>query len=313
MRILTGLLLATILATPVMAQTASVLPPVTSAPTPSLVRAGVTEQLTPHVWAIPDGSAPGVPNVGIIVGSKAVLVVDTGMGARNAQTILAEVAKVGAGKPIYIVTTHYHPEHDLAAHAFPAGSKLIRSKDEEADIAQYGLTLANTFASRSAVNAELLKDVKYRPADITFDKTYSLDLGGVKVSIASIGPNHTRGDTAIFVEGEKVLFSGDVAMRAQPAFASPESSLNHWLGALDKLDAYKPVHVVPSHGLRGDAGLISGYRTYLTQVRDKTAAAKKAGKTQDEAVASVTADLSTQYPDKGRLGGAIRNAWTEAK
>src|SRR6186713_1230908 len=76
----------------------------------SLVREGVTETLTAHVWAIPDGSASLVPNVGIVVGKKAVLVIDTGMGTRNAQTVLKEVAKVGLGKngkpkPIYIVTT----------------------------------------------------------------------------------------------------------------------------------------------------------------------------------------------------------------
>lgn len=316
MRALASLMVALALGGAALAQQPSALPSTaiaTSAPTPSLIRAGVTEHLTPHVWAIPDGSAPAVPNVGIVVGDKAVLVVDTGMGARNAQTIMAEVNKVAAGKPIYIVSTHYHPEHDLAAHAFPAGSKMIRSKDEEADIAQYGLALANTFASRSAVNAELLKDVKYRPADISFDRQYDLDLGGVKVQIVSVGPNHTRGDTVIFVVGEGVLFSGDVAMRGQPAFAAPESSLNHWLIALDRLDAFKPMHVVPSHGLRGDAAMISGYRTYLTRVRDRAAALKKAGKTQDETVAAVTEELAGQYPDRARMAGAIRNAWAEAK
>jgi glyoxylase-like metal-dependent hydrolase (beta-lactamase superfamily II) len=118
------LVLAALMATPALAQQ-----PAT--PPAALVREGVTEKLTDHVWAIPDGSASLVPNVGIIVGSNSVLVVDTGMGARNAETVLKEVAKVGAGKPIYIVTTHVHPEHDMGAHAFPAGSKLIRSEDQK--------------------------------------------------------------------------------------------------------------------------------------------------------------------------------------
>jgi glyoxylase-like metal-dependent hydrolase (beta-lactamase superfamily II) len=280
---------------------------------PSLIRAGVTEKLTEHVWAIPDGSAPAAPNVGIVVGTRAVLVVDTGMGARNAHTILAEVAKVAAGKPIYLVTTHYHPEHDLGAHAFPAGSKLIRSKDQEADIAQYGLALANTFASRSPINAELLKDVQYRKADITFDKTYVVDLGGVIVRIVAVGPNHTRGDTVAFVEPDRVLFSGDVAMRGQPAFAAPESSLKHWLVALDELERFGPLHVVPAHGPRGDVEMIRGYRTYLTRIQTRAAALKAAGKTQDETVAAINEEMGGQYPDRNRLGGAIRNAYAEAR
>src|SRR5262245_50270559 len=104
-------------------------PAAPATPPAALVREGVTEKLTDHVWAIPDGSASLVPNVGIIVGSKAVLVVDTGMCQRNGETVLKEVNKVGAGKPIYIVTTHFHPEHDLGAQAFPASAKMIRSED----------------------------------------------------------------------------------------------------------------------------------------------------------------------------------------
>jgi glyoxylase-like metal-dependent hydrolase (beta-lactamase superfamily II) len=300
--------------------TAAAAPTARPAPTPAaqpatppaaLVRAGVTEKLTDRVWAIPDGSAPMVPNVGIIVGSQAVLVVDTGMGARNAQTILGEVAKVGAGKPIYIVTTHFHPEHDMGAHAFPAGSKLIRSEDQKKDIAEFGRTLADTFASRSALNAELLKDVKHRPADVSFDKEYSLDLGGVVAKVYAMGANHTRGDTVVLADG--VLFSGDVAMRPQPAFASPYSSLNHWLTSLDKLEAMNPTHVVPSHGQRGDVFIIRGYRTYLTKVRDRTVALKKVLASQDQIVQMVTDEMAAQYPDRNRLGGAIRAAYAEAK
>jgi glyoxylase-like metal-dependent hydrolase (beta-lactamase superfamily II) len=233
------------------------------------------------------------------------------MGARNAETILKEVAKVGAGKPIYIVTTHFHPEHDMGAHAFPAGSKLIRSEDQKKDIAEFGRSLADTFAARSSLNAELLKDVTHRPADISFDKEYALDLGGVTAKIYAMGANHTRGDTVVLVDS--VLFSGDVAMRPQPAFASPYSSVSHWQDSLNRLDAMKPAFVVSSHGPRGDANIIAGYRAYFTRIQIRAVELKKAGKTQDETVQIVTDEMSNQYPDKARLGGAIRAGYAEAK
>jgi glyoxylase-like metal-dependent hydrolase (beta-lactamase superfamily II) len=297
-----AILIAASLAVPTLAQQ----------PAPaSLVRADVTEKLTDHVWAIPDGSAPMVPNVGIIVGSKAVLVVDTGMGTRNAQTVLSEAGKVGRGKPIYIVTTHVHPEHDMGAHAFPKNSKLIRSKDQIEDIAAgTGTNLAGVFASRSELNKELLKDAQHRDADITFDQEYALDLGGVKARIYAMGTNHTRGDTVVFVDG--VLFSGDVAMRPQPAFANQSAKISHWLESLDRLDALKPARVVPSHGPFGDASIIAGYRAYLTRIRDRSAELKKAGKTQDESIQIITDEMSAQYADKNRLAGAIRAGYAEA-
>jgi glyoxylase-like metal-dependent hydrolase (beta-lactamase superfamily II) len=276
----------------------------------SLVREGVTLKLTAHVWAIPDGSASLVPNVGIVVGKKAVLVIDTGMGTRNGETVLREVARVGAGKPIYIVTTHVHPEHDMGAHVFPKGSKMIRSKDQIEDIAAgAGMSLVPVFAQRSALNVELLKDAKHRDADIVFDKDYTVDLGGLKAKIYAMGTNHTHGDTAVFVEG--VLFSGDVAMRPQPSFANPTAKISHWLASLDKLEALKAKQLVPSHGPFGDNSIIAGYRSYLTHIRDRTAQLRKTGNSQDEAVQIVTDEMSAQYPDKNRLAGAIRAAYSE--
>jgi glyoxylase-like metal-dependent hydrolase (beta-lactamase superfamily II) len=279
---------------------------------PPLVREGVTEKLTEHVWAIPDGSVPLVPNIGIIVGSKAVMVVDTGLGPRNGETVLAEVKKVWERpKRIYIVATHFHPEHDLGAQAFPADAKMIRSQDQLADIAEGGLSLAKVFAQRSQLTADLLKDADFRPADITFDKEYSVDLGGLTANIHAMGPNHTRGDTVVFADG--VLFSGDDAMRGQPSVMAQGATMKHWLATLDRLDAMKPAHVVPSHGPRGDASIIAGYRVYLTRIRDRAAELKKAGKTLDETVASITAEMVGQYPDRGRLAGAIRAAYAEAE
>ena len=281
------------------------------APQASLVREGVTEKLTDHVWAIPDGSASLVPNVGIVVGKKAVLVIDTGMGARNAHTVLREVVKVGSGRPIYLVTTHVHPEHDMGAQAFPPDSQLLRSKDQLEDIANgAGTSLIPVFAARSDLNKELLAGAKHRDADIVFGKNYTLDLGGLKARIYAMGTNHTHGDTVVFVDG--VLFSGDVAMKPQPSFANPTAKIDHWLESLAKLEKLKPRHVVPSHGPFGDASIMQGYRQYLTRIRDRTAELRKAGKTQEESVQIVTEEMSGEYPDKGRLGGAIRAAYLQA-
>jgi len=162
------------------------------------------------------------------------------------------------------------------------------------------------------VNAELLKGATFRKADISFDKEYDLDLGGVRVRILAMGANHTLGDTAILVEPDRVLFTGDIAMKAQPSFNSPYSTVAHWLASLDVLAALEPKIIVPSHGPMGDKSFLTGYRTYLTAVRDRTAELKRQGKSQDDAVKAVTAQMQPVYPDAGRLSGAIIQAYKEA-
>ena len=281
-------------------------------PAPPLVRTEGLRKISAHVHVIPDNSVPLVPNVGFIVGEKAVLVVDTGLGPPNGAAVLAVAQQLAGARDLYLVSTHFHPEHDLGAQAFPSTTKLIRSQDEIRDIAEFGLQLAKVFATRSPLHAELLKDADYRKADITFDQSYDLDLGGVTAHFMALGANHTRGDTAVWIEADRVLFAGDVAMKLQPAFASPYSSMRHWFASLDQLEALKPALIVPAHGPMGDAGIIQGYRAYMTDVRDRATAEKKAGQTADQAVAVVTAALADRFPDRMRLEQAIRVAYAEA-
>jgi glyoxylase-like metal-dependent hydrolase (beta-lactamase superfamily II) len=286
----------------------------TSTPSGPMLIPGMTEKISAHVYAIPDKETRnGVPDIGMIVGSKGALVVDTGLGEANGRIVLTEVQKVAPGRQLYLITTHVHPEHDLGANAFPASTKMIRSKDQEKDIDEHGLTLANFFAKRSAVEADLLKGASFRKADIEFDQQYDLDLGGVNVHIMALGPNHTMGDTGIFVQQDRVLFAGDDAMAAQPNFGNPpDSSLNHWLQTLAVLAALKPAIIVPAHGPIGDASYIANYHVYMTTIRDRTRTLKQQGRTQDETIQTITAELQPRYPNANRISGAVKVAYQEA-
>jgi glyoxylase-like metal-dependent hydrolase (beta-lactamase superfamily II) len=223
------------------------------------------------------------------------------------------VTKLNPPAEIYLGTTHFHPEHDLGAYGFPASAKMVRSEDQKKDIAEFGLQMAQNFSKISPLVAELLNGAEFRPADISFETEHTIDLGGVTVKVIAMGPNHTRGDTAFFVQPDGVLLSGDVVMRGQPAFASPYSSVSHWLTSLDKFDKLSPKKLVPSHGPMGGPELIAGYRTYLTTIQKRAGELKAEGKTADEAVQTITTELHGTYPDKNRIGGAVRTAYKEAK
>ena len=133
------------------AQQAQAQPPAPPAP---LVRENATVKLTDHVWAIPDFNVGLVPNVGIIVGGKATLIVDTGMGTRNGETIVREMKKVSKNADVYLVTTHYHPEHSLGAAAFK-GAKIVMTRMQQQDMAELGKSIQDTFASRDRKSTRL--------------------------------------------------------------------------------------------------------------------------------------------------------------
>jgi len=277
---------------------------------PPMIKEGVTEKISEHVYVIPDGNVVLVPNVTIAVGSRGTLVVDTGLGARNGEAVLREVAKVKGNTELYLATTHVHPEHDLGAHVFPQATRMIRSRDQVDEIADTGLDLSKRFASFSPLTAELLQGAEFRKADIVFDRDYNLDLGGVQVRVMAMGYNHTRGDTAFFIEPDAVLVSGDIVMSALPAIGAT-SKLSTWLASFDRFEKLSPRRIVPSHGPMGDASMIANYRAYLTAIRSRVAVRKKEGHTLDETLKLVQDDLQDRY-DRNRMAGAIRVAYNEA-
>jgi glyoxylase-like metal-dependent hydrolase (beta-lactamase superfamily II) len=100
---------------------------------PPLIKPEGLRQVSAHVHVIPDNSVPMVPNVGIIVGEQAVLVVDTGLGPPNGATVLNVAQKLGGSRALYVVGTHMPPQHDLGAQACPATAKRIRSLKRSAE------------------------------------------------------------------------------------------------------------------------------------------------------------------------------------
>ena len=286
------------------------------APPPPLVKENATVKLSEHVYEIPDDSVPAVSNIGIIVGNRATLVVDTGLGPRNGQTVLREVAKVSKNADLYLVTTHFHPEHAGGSSAFPPGAKFIVSRIEQKDIDELGLQMAATFAGRTPLMAELLKDVQFRRPDILFDREYNLDLGGLRVRLLSVGPTHTRGDTTVFVEGDRVLFAGDVVMNHAFLAFGDYSSAKAWLAAFDQLEPLRPTTIVPSHGRVGDASLIEQQRAVLKGLQSRVLELKSQGQSADQAVQMLTSEFQAKNPDwtaPARIGVAVRSIYAEAQ
>ena len=283
---------------------------------PGLIRSGTTVQVSEHVYVIPDSNVGLVPNVGIIVGEQATLVVDTGLGPINAHTILREVTSLAQGPDLYVVSTHYHPEHAAGEGAFPDTAWVVRAEAQQLDIDERGLDSLLRFRSISPLIAELLSGVQYRIADAIFEREHMLDLGGVRVRLMAWGPTHTRGDTMAFVEEDQVLLAGDVVMKERFVVPiSPESSIDTWIEILDELASLAPAHIVPSHGAMGDGSLLAQQRGYLATVRARVRELKAEGRSADDAAAILAEELRAAYSDwtgERWIEPAARAAFREA-
>ncbi|MEI7531971.1 MAG: MBL fold metallo-hydrolase [Betaproteobacteria bacterium] len=269
-------------------------------PTP-IIQEGTTVQVSPHVYVIPDSKyTPLIPNVGIIVGTKATLVIDPGLGLRNGVTVLNEVRKLSKNELIYMAPTHYHPEHTSGAMAFPAQTKFVYSVALEQDIAEFGQGMLSLFRKRSPETEFLLLNASYPKAskDLLFNKTQRIDLGGVHVTLTWLGPTHTKGDTSIFIEEDRVLFSGDIAMKgAFPGFFSPYASGINWIKSLNTIEGINAKIIIPSHGAMGDNAMIIDWRTYFQKLQARVGTLKAQGVSVDDVAKTTTQEFTAAYPN----------------
>ena len=283
---------------------------------PPLIDQDDALKVSEHVYVILDDGVRFVPNVGIVIGDRATLIVDTGVGTRTGEIILEEARKLSSNEQFYVVSTHYHSEHELGAGAFPDSAQMIRSRAQQQDIEESGAAHRERFAGMSATLAELIEGSAFRAPDVLFDDEYELDLGNVTVHMRRVGPAHTLGDTVFYVEGDGVLFSGDVVMNRFPGFRSVSLGLANWRQSLARLDGFDVDVIVPSHGPLGDASLIEIYDDYLATILSRTAELKAAGRSAEEAARILMNELGPDCPDwreedRVFLGNAARFAWEE--
>ncbi|HTO73758.1 MAG TPA: MBL fold metallo-hydrolase [Gemmatimonadales bacterium] len=269
-------------------------------------------RVSDHVYAI-----QGWPNVGIIVGDRGTLVVDTGMGPRNGAIVAREAQKLAKGSQLYLTTTHFHPEHASGASAFPAGSVLIRPAVQQEEMEAHGAEFLELFRGRSAQFKELLQDVKSRPPDIVFDRELKLDLGGVTARLFWFGGGHTRGDEITFIEPDSVLLPGDIVEnKLVPSMPNNDSSVKGWLAILDKIEPLRPRLVVPDHGALGDGTLVAQERAFLSTLQSRALELKRQGVSAEEAGKRLATELKTKFPDWENLGpvpNVVRRVYAESQ
>ncbi|MGW6913889.1 MBL fold metallo-hydrolase [Kitasatospora sp. NPDC054939] len=272
-------------------------------PDPAVHVAGAQE-IAPDLLVIPDRGIPLVPNIGIIGGSRAVLVVDTGMGTANAEQVLALASEVAGGRRLYLTTTHFHPEHAFGAHVFDGRATYLANRTQADDLRTRGPGYLEMFRGFGGPVADRLDaGVRVPVPEVVHDDGYDLALGGRTVRLRPTGRGHTRGDQVIEVPDAGVLFTGDLAEAGQfaifPWFPPHDIDVSGvgWLAVMERLAADGHRTVVPGHGTVGGPQVLADVRDYLRELRDETWRRRGSAMGESQIVAEVRALLIERHPE----------------
>ncbi|HEY4362154.1 MAG TPA: MBL fold metallo-hydrolase [Bryobacteraceae bacterium] len=243
-----------------------------------------TVKLSDNLHVLMGGPAQG--NIVVLSGPDGLFLIDS-MYAQMHDKIMAALAKISTEPIRYLVNTHLHGDHTGGNEAMAKlGATILSHENMRTRLAQ----TANTPAAAL-------------PA-MTYTDSLTLRFDGEEIFIYH--PQPADGDSIIYFRHANVMHVGDVpsSLRYPNIGVTDGGSVDGMIAAADQVMkiANPQTKIIPGH-----LGPVVGFDeikqqlVMFTAVRDRVAAAIRAGKSQQEVVASKpTADF-----DPGRLGGAI--------
>ena len=273
-------------------------------PPPPNVDPSALSEIAKGVFIIGDRRVPLVPNIGIVLGDDAALVVDTGIGPANGAKVL-EIAKDLAGpRPLTLTLTHFHPEHGFGAQTFKGVAKIIYNEAQRDELKRKGEAFLGMFRTFGPAVAAALEGTTIVEPDETYSgPSATIDLGGRSVELRATGKAHTLGDQTVHVPDCGVVFTGDLAEERMfpifPWFPPDEIDIDavNWARVLTALDAEAPRIVIPGHGAQGGAEIVRTVRDYMIDLGRRVKSRRARDEDAEAIVAALGPVIRSEHPD----------------
>jgi quinoprotein relay system zinc metallohydrolase 2 len=234
-----------------------------------------------------------ISNLGFVVGSRCVAVIDTGGSPAVGEALLASVRSKTALPVCYVINTHVHPDHLLGNQAFRSdGTVFVGHAKLPAALAARGRTY---IASAERLMGDAGKGLELVPPSRTVSADDTLDLGGRSLRLHAWPTAHTDSDLTVLDEASGTLFAGDLLfVDHMPVL---DGKLTGWIKVSAALAALDVRQVVSGHGDAGSAWREAFARqgNYLQALYDQTKAAMRAGLTLAQAVDGVAPERMADW------------------
>lgn len=185
-----------------------------------------------------------IGNVVIVLGNRAVAVIDAGGSRAMGEAVVAAV-RAATDLPIEtLILTHGHPDHVLGATALTdAGAEVIghaRLPEWLAARAEAYLDQGWRHVGQEFIGSSLPQVVR------TVKDTTVIDLGSRVLEVQAWGPAHTDADLTVLDRTTGTLIAGDLIFDVH--VPTLDGALTGWLDVLDDMALLNATAVVPGHG-----------------------------------------------------------------
>ena len=145
-----------------------------------------------------------IANIGFIIGTECVAVVDTGGSYTEGMRLLQAIRSLTATPICYVINTHVHPDHMLGNKAFQQESThFVGRQNLPQALGLVGdIFLDRLQASKHSVQAAT--EIIF--PDVLVSDTLQLDLGDRKLLLMAHDVAHTAADLSIYDPKDDVLW-----------------------------------------------------------------------------------------------------------
>ncbi|AQT79858.1 MBL fold metallo-hydrolase [Mycolicibacterium litorale] len=207
--------------------------------------------------------------VGLVHGSRNVLLIDCGTTLLEAAQIADDVAELTGAVVTQVVLTHHHFDHVLGSAGF--GGAMIHASAGVVTALTSGLgELRADALGYGADPAQVARAIAATRAPDRVVTSAVLDLGGRLVRVEHPGLGHTDHDLVVVVDPvapgqRRVVFCGDLVEESADPAIGADSDLDAWPSTLDRvLTLGGPDAIyVPGHGALVDAEFVRVQRQWL--------------------------------------------------
>lgn len=238
---------------------------------PSTSAAETLQMLAPGVWRVAGDNAVislsnqgAIVNTGIIATGDGVIVIDPGPSLHRGLAIDAIVKGLTKEPVRWIIDTHAHPENVLGNSAFPQATVIASKPAAELMQSRCRLCLERLTAQ---LGQESMAGTSIELPTRLVKNGESIQLGRRQLRFLVFARAHTRGDLAVVMPTEKILFAGGLVNDRRVADLH-EATLSGWIKALSSLQENAFPVVVPGHGEATDSGVIERFAAYLVDLRN---------------------------------------------
>jgi glyoxylase-like metal-dependent hydrolase (beta-lactamase superfamily II) len=233
----------------------------------------MTQQVKPGLFMITGAGA----NTEVRVTSDGLIVVDGKLAGEPNYVALMDQIKMISKQPIkFLIVTHHHADHTGNNDKFlAAGVQIVAQENLNKNLVNYQQT------------------PKPASATITYDRDYTIKLGGVEVQAHHFGNAHTSGDTVVYFPDLKVVAVSDevtTGMTGPLADYGGGGSFLDWPQTLDNVLKLDFDTAIAGNGNPITKADVLAYRNKIATFVSRAKDAVKRGVPKDQLLAQIKTD-----------------------